>query len=206
MAEFFDREPADKKASSLSGDTLTPLSRTSGKAGKRGKKEKSKDRIFKGNRRTGIRGVVVDLVILLLLAGVGVGLWFGYTAVKDLYAPVWQSRNVEFCVEIKNIDYDRADQLLPALSGHDLWSSADVSGDRLGIVTDVRAVPVITEDGRETMTLYLTVRTEARYRKGEGYYADSTRLLAGESSIFRAEGLIAEGTVVSLKDLTEVDA
>lgn len=205
MADMYDRDPAEKKASSLSGDTLTSLSRTAGGGGKRGK-DKNKDRTVKRARGMSVRGLVVDVILLLVIVGVGVGAWFGYHAVKDMYAPDWQIRQVEFCVEIRNVDYDRADQLLPSLSDHDLWYSSDVSGDRLGTVTDVRAVPTVTDDGRETMTLYLTVTTQAQYRKGEGYYVGSTRILAGESGMFRAEGLSAEGLVVSVQDTTEVKA
>lgn len=203
MAMNVDRDPTEKKASSLSDDGLTPLSRTVGTTGKRGK-EKQKDRTLKKTKPFSLRGLIVDAVLLVLIVGVGVGVWFGYRAAKEAYAPERQERQVEFSVEIKNIDYDRADQLLPSLAEHDLWYSAHVGGDRLGTVTDVRAVPTVTEDGRETMTLYLTVQTTASYRKGDGYYVGTTRLLAGETGVFRAEGMTAEGMVVSLKDLTEV--
>ena len=203
MAVNFEKDPSEKKASSLSGDALTPLSRTAGTALKRGK-DKSKDRTLKRKKPFSVRGLVVDLILLVILAGLCVGGVWGYRAVKELYAPTWDTRTVEFCVEIKNIDYDRADQLLPTLSDRGLWYSADVDGDLLGTVNDVRIVPSVTEDGRETMTLYLTVKTTAGYRKGEGYYIGTTRILAGEEGVFRAEGLIAEGKVVSLKDVSEV--
>ncbi len=202
MAVNFDRDPTEKKASSLSDDGLTPLSRTVSVSGKRGK-EKQKDQSLKKGKTLSLRGLIVDLVLLLVLVGVVVGGWLGYRAVKSAYAPDWQSRQVSFSVEIKNIDYDRADQLLPSLAGHDLWYSAHVSGDRLGVVKDVRAVPSVTEDGRETMTLYLTVETTVAYRAGVGYYVGTTRILAGETGVFRAQGMTAEGMVVSLTDLTE---
>ena len=56
------------------------------------------------------------------------------------------------------------------------------------------------------MALYLTVTAEAKYREGQGYYVGSTRLLAGENGVFRTEGLITEGVIVSLQDLTEVNS
>ncbi len=205
MAVNFDKDPSERKASSLGSDQLPTLSRTAGTSGKRGR-EKQKDRTLHRATRPSPKGLVVDLVLFLLLVAMGVGVWFGYGAVKSLYAPDWTLRQVEFSVEIRNLDYDRADQLLPTLSDNALWYSSSVDGDKLGTVSDVRAVPSITEDGRETMTLYLTVRTEARYRKGEGYYVGTTRLLAGESGSFRAEGLAAEGMIISLKDVTEVTA
>ncbi len=205
MAVYFDKDPSEKKASSLSGDTLTPLSRTTETTAKRGK-DRLKDRTLKRKKTFSVRGLVVDLILLLILAGICVGGVVGYHAVKELYAPTWDTRAIEFCVEIKNIDYDRADQLLPVLLDRGLWYSDDVDGDLLGTVNDVHIEASVTEDGRETMTLYLTVKTTAKYRKGEGYYVGSNRLLAGETGVFRAEGLIAEGKVISLKDVTEVDA
>lgn len=205
MSINFDKDPSEKKASSLLGDALTPMSRTTGAAVKKGK-DRPKDRTLKRRESFSLRGLAVDLILLLVLVGLCAGGVFGYRAVKELYAPTWETRTVEFCVEIKNIDYDRADQLLPALSDRGLWYSADVDGDLLGTVHDVRIVSSVTEDGREVMTLYLAVKTQADYRKGEGYYVGSTRLLAGETGVFRAEGLIAEGKVVSLKDVTEVAA
>lgn len=202
MAVNYDRrDPAEIKASSLSGDTLTPLSRTAGNVSKRGKE---KDRTLPSGKKFSRRGFLVDLLVLLVLAGVIVGAWFGYGALQKLYTPVWETRQVEFCVEIGNIDYDRADQLLPTLTDRQLWSSDHVEGECLGIVSDVRAVPSVTEDNREIMTLYLTVTTQAKYRKGEGYFVGDTRLLAGETGIFRAESLSAEGMVVSVQDVTEV--
>jgi len=195
-----DRDLTERKVSSLSDDTLTPLSHTSsGLRKQKGKKEKS----LPGRRRFSGRGLVVDLALLLLLVGLGVGIWFGYGAVKEGYAPTWETRDVEFCVEIRDLDYDLANELLASLPNHGLWHTAAADGDYLGSVREVRAVLGVTEEGREIMTLYLTVYTQANYRKGEGYYVGKTRLLAGEMSMFRAEGMIAEGMLVSVKDLSE---
>lgn len=198
-----NRDPAERKASSLPSDSLPKMARLSGTQAK-----KSKERPSGRNGKRGLfwRGLAVDAVLLLLLIGVGVGVWMGYRAVKAAYEPVWEQRRVEYTVEIRNIDYVRADQLLPALSDHGLWRGSDADGDYLGQVSDVRAVPSVTEDGRETMTLYLTISAEAKYLPGKGYYMGDTRLLAGLNGMFRAEGLLAEGTIVSMQEIAEVTA
>ncbi len=195
------REPAERKASSLPSDTLPRMARLSGSQG-----NKSRDKMSGKYGKRGLfwRGVVVDAILLLLLIGVGVGVWMGYRAIKAAYEPVWEQRRVEYSVEIRNIDYDRADQLLPALADHGLWRGSDADGDYLGMVSDVRAVPSVTEEGRETMTLYLTVSAEAKYLRDKGYYMGDTRLLAGINEMFRAEGLLAEGTIVSMREIAEV--
>lgn len=196
-----NRDPYEGKASSLSSDTLPKLARLSGAQGK-----KNKESVTAKSKKRGLfwRGFAVDMVLILLIVGVGVGVWMGYRAVKNAYEPAWETRWVEYSVEIRNIDYDRADQLLPALSDHGLWRGNQADGDYLGEVRDVRALPSVTEDGRETMTLYLTVAAETKYLRGEGYFMGDTRLLAGISGIFRAEGLLAEGTIVSLREMAEV--
>ena len=65
-------------------------------------------------------------------------------------------------------------------------------------------MPYTDENGKGKVALYLTVSTEANYREGKGYYVGSTGLLAGESAIFRTEGMVTEGLIVSLTDQTEV--
>ena len=200
-----DRALAERKVSSLPGDTLSPLSRTTGGTGKR-KKDKKEKALPSRKGHFPWRSLVVDLLLLVILVSAGLGAWFGYRAAKAAYAPTWEVRDVEFCVEISNIDYDRSENLLPALKGHGLWFTAEVDGQYLGTVSGVDVVPTLTEDGKEVMTLYLTVKTQANYRKGQGYFVGNTRLLAGETEVFRAEGIVAEGTIVSLTDAKEVQA
>ena len=76
----------------------------------------------------------------------------------------------------------------------------------LGQISQLDSVPYTNEDGEGVLALYLTVTAEAKYREGQGYYVGSTRLLAGENGVFRTEGLITEGAIVSLQDLTEVNS
>ena len=47
--------------------------------------------------------LVVDVILLVLLAGLIVGGIFGYRAVRDMYAPVWDERDVVFGVKMENV-------------------------------------------------------------------------------------------------------
>lgn len=188
-----------QKASSLEGDALgTPLSRRT--ESRKRSKDKQEDRAPGGKGRSVWLGIFADVLILLVLAGVGIGIWFGYHAIRDIYAPVWEDREIELCVKITDIDYVRADELLPGLSEHPLWYGDTADSVELGNVTDVRAVPSTTAEGKEVMTLYLTVSVTAEYRNSDGYFVGDVRLLAGESSIYRANGLVSEGMILSLTD------
>ena len=199
-----ERELSERKASSLSGDTLTSLSRTSKGSGKSGKDKKEK--FLPGKRRFSLRGLLVDLALLLVLCGLGVGIWFGYRAVKNIYAPEWETRQISFVVEITDLGLEETNALRNTLSGSPLWYSSAADGDMLGQISQLDSVPYTTEEGEGVLALYLTVTAEAKYREGQGYYVGSTRLLAGENGVFRTEGLITEGAIVSLQDLTEVNS
>ena len=59
------------------------------------------------------------------------------------------------------------------------------------------------EDGANTLTLYLTVEASAHYREGKGYRMGVTTLLAGMEGSFRAEGMVAEGTVISMHEKSD---
>lgn len=199
-----ERELSERKASSLSGDTLTSLSRTSKGSGKSGKDKKEK--FLPGKRRFSLRGLLVDLALLLVLCGLGVGIWFGYRAVKNIYAPEWETRQISFVVEITDLGLEETNALRNTLSGCPLWYTSVADGDMLGKISQLDSVPYTNEEGEGVLALYLTVNAEAKYREGQGYYVGSTRLLAGENGVFRTEGLITEGAIVSLQDLTEVNS
>jgi len=199
-----ERELSERKASSLSGDTLTSLSRTSKGSGKSGKDKKEK--FLPGKRRFSLRGLLVDLALLLVLCGLGVGIWFGYRAVKNIYAPEWETRQISFVVEITDLGLEETNALRNTLSGCPLWYTSAADGDMLGKISQLDSVPYTNEEGEGVLALYLTVNAEAKYREGQGYYVGSTRLLAGENGVFRTEGLITEGAIVSLQDLTEVNS
>ncbi len=159
----------------------------------------------RGLRRSGMnwRTVVVDLILLAVLIGLVTGGIFAYRAVRELYAPTWETREVVFRVEMTGLDlaavkYGQDGR--PTITGHPLWSSDRTDADLLGTVTDVRTVLVTGEDGSNTLSLYLTVEATALYREGKGYRMGATMLLAGMENTFMAQGLVAEGTVISMHE------
>ena len=198
----FKRHINDRKASSLADSTTVhrPVS-PSGKDGKGGGKVGIK-------RPDGRRWVAltVDLILLVVLIGLVVGGVFAYRAIREMYAPTWETREVVFCVEMTGIDpamvkYGQDGR--PTMTGHPLWSSDRTDADCLGTVADVRTVLVSGEDGANTLTLYLTVEATAHYREGKGYRMGVTTLLAGMTGSFRAEGIVAEGMVISMHEKSE---
>jgi len=195
MAVNDERQGGVRKASSLEGDQISTPSRES-KTGKRGR-----DGRLHGSKKSVWKSILLDMIILIVLAGLCVGIWFGYDAIKGIYAPVFEKREVAFVVEIRGIEYERAEELLHGLTNSDLWYSDDANGVSLGKVTDVRPLPTV-EDGKEMMALRLTVSTVAQYRPGHGYYVGTVRLMAGETALFRAEGMVEEGLIISVRDLT----
>ena len=195
------RFDADPKASSLpdSATAHRPAS-VSGKTGGEGKRAMG---------RRGSRGWVtlaVDLILLLVIVGLAVGGVFAYRAIRELYAPTWETREVVFEVEMTGIDLDLVkygQDGRPTMTGHPLWSSDRSDADFLGTVTDVRTVLVSEEEGKNSLNLYLTVEATAHYREGKGYRMGATMLLAGMKNTFMAEGLVAEGTVISMHEKSD---
>ena len=196
---------ADAKASSLpdSAATHRPAAAASGKSRGEGKRFTGR----KGPRR-GVT-LLVDILLLLILAGLISGGVFAYRAIRELYAPTWETREVVFGVEMTGIDLDLVkygQDGRPTITGHPLWSSDRDDADLLGTVTDVRTVLVSGEDGENTLNLYLTVEATAYYREGKGYRMGATMLLAGMKGAFMAQGLVAEGMVISMHEKSDETA
>lgn len=149
--------------------------------------------------------LLVDLILLVVLVGLVIGGVFGYRALRNLYAPAWETRDVVFCVEIRDISPDMVKYGQggrPTMTNNPLWSSDQTDADQLGIVTDVRTV-LVTVDGTNTLTLYLTVEAKAYYREGKGYRMGETMLLAGYEGLFRMESLTAQGTIISMHEKSD---
>lgn len=198
----YDTEP---KASSLP-DSAT-AHRPASPEGKRGRSEGKRATANRGSRRWVT--LVVDLILLLVIVGLVVGGVFAYRAIRELYAPTWETREVVFEVEMTGIDLDLVkygQDGRPTMTGHPLWSSDRTDADFLGTVTDVRTVLVSGEEGENTLNLYLTVEATAYYREGKGYRMGATMLLAGMKGTFMAQGLVAEGTVISMHEKSDETA
>ncbi len=194
-----DLNQRDGKASSLAdgAGTYRPSAPEMGE----GKGMSRKPDPVRGKRRW--VALVVDLILLAVLIGLAVGGVFAYRAVRDLYAPAWETRDVVFCVKMEGIDpsmvkYGQDGR--STFTGNPIWSSDRTDADLLGTVTDVRTVLVSREDGYNTITMYLTVEAKAYYREGKGYRMGATMLLAGDGSDFRVEGMVAEGVIISMHE------
>ena len=147
--------------------------------------------------------LLVDLVLLAVLAGLVVGCIYGYRALRDLYAPVWENREVVFQVKMEGINPDMVkygSDGRPKLVNEALWSSDHTDADMLGVVTDVRTVLESEADGINTLTLYLTVEAKAYYREGKGYRMGETMLLAGSEGVYRLQGMTAQGLIISMHE------
>ena len=136
---FMKRHDTDPKASSLSSApaTYTSVAAEGKKArkGKMGKKAmgRSRSRIWVT--------LLVDLALLIVIAGLVIGGIFAYRAIRELYAPVWETREVVFEVEMKGVDPDMVkygQHGRPIIADRPLWSSDHADADLLGTVTDVQ--------------------------------------------------------------------
>ncbi len=208
MASFYHDNRDDHKASSLANRTSAhglgaPDSSAGGDT--RGRRSTDARGIDRRSRRLWV-SILVDIILLLLLAGLLVGGWFGYRALREWYAPTWETRDVVYCVEMQGIDPDLVkygQDGRPTLTNNAIWSSDRTDADHLGTVTDVRTVLVAWEDGRNTLTLYLTVEATAYYREGKGYRMGETMLLAGSEGTYRVEGMIADGRIISMHEVQD---
>ena len=147
--------------------------------------------------------LLVDLVLLAVLAGLVVGGVYGYRALRDLYAPVWEIREVVFQVKMEGINPDMVkygSDGRPKLVNETLWSSDQTDADMLGTVTDVRTVLESEANGINTLTLYLTVEAKAYYREGKGYRMGETLLLAGSEGVYRLQGMTSHGLIISMHE------
>ena len=195
------RIDADPKASSLP-DSAT-AHRPASPASRSGKGDGKRSVSRRGSR--GWVTLAVDIILLLVIAGLVVGAVFAYRVIRELYAPTWETREVVFEVEMTGIDLDLVkygQDGRPTMTGHPLWSSDRSDADFLGTVTDVRTV-LVSEEGKNSLNLYLTVEATAHYREGKGYHMGVTMLLAGMKNTFMAEGLVAEGTVISMHEKSD---
>lgn len=198
----FNRYDAAPKASSLPDSTTAH--RPAAPKGKGDKADGKRAGANRGSRKWVT--LVVDLILLLVIVGLVVGGVYAYRSIRELYAPTWETREVVYGVEMTGIDLDLVkygQDGRPTMTGHPLWSSDRTDADFLGTVTDVRTVLVSGEEGENTLNLYLTVEATAYYREGKGYRMGATMLLAGMKETFMAQGLVAEGLVISMHEKSD---
>ena len=178
------------------------------------KEEKGRESKKRGKTVLAKRGkslwvsLLVDFLLLALVVGLTLGGIFGYRALREMYAPEWEVREVVFRVKMENIPpdmvrYDTAQGKF-AIVGNPIWSSERTDADMLGTVEEIRTATVSLENGETVLTVYLDVKANAYYRKGKGYRMGETMLLAGSTGTYRLEGLVAEGMIISVREAAEL--
>lgn len=198
-----DTEGRDQKLSGLTKRNPVESEET----GREGRKRRHV--VLAGRERRLWVAILVDFILLALVAGLLVGGVFGYRALREMYAPEWEVREVIFRVKMEDVppemlllDEEQGDL---AVRGQPIWSSEATDADMLGTVQDVRTATVTAEGGGITLNVYLEVKANAYYRKGKGYRMGETMLLAGSTGVYRLAGLAAEGMIISVREAAELD-
>lgn len=169
--------------------------------------------------------VLMDVILFVAFVGLVVGGWFGYNALRDVYAPLWESRSMILIVELPCVD----PALIPALGNPDersVYNTEKTGVPALGQVMDMTVTDPIGDDfeddvngdasadedyeGVENDQVYKTVRliisAQAKYQKDKGYYVNSSPILAGDVNLYRFKGMAAEGTILALYEKDEYES
>lgn len=201
MASHKDSIPGGEKASGIDNKTTHAL-RT-----RRDTRREGIDRLDRTSGAKRRKTWLIDGFILLLIVGLGVGVYYAYSFLRDKYAPTWEERQVVYVLELTEVDpemvaYESSGE--KALCGKDVYASMKPGADQLGRVTE--AVRVQDAENPDCVTLYLTIEATARYRAERGYWMADTRLLCGETRVFRLAGLEVQGRILSLQTREELES
>ncbi len=167
----------------------------------------------RSRRRSSGAGLMVDLLLLIVLAALAVGGVLGYNAIRDAYAPTFETRQIVIIVEMAEVD----PTLIPGQSdvgkNTPIYRSERADATPLGRVESFDVSDHTSDDAPNEndatvikKNIRITVRAEAKYRAGEGYYIDGERLLAGDEATYRLSGMVADGMIVSLYEAKDYDA
>lgn len=153
------------------------------------------------SRRKG--SIWVDLILLVVLAAVIVGGVMGYRAVKRVYAPEWEERDIVFVIDVSHVNAS----ILPDFwhAEAPLYVSDEADATPIGYLMDS---PYVMADSSESgyVTVRLLLHGKARYRKGEGYYCGNTPILAGLSGDVRVDGIAGNGTIMVIYEADEFES
>ena len=200
MASLNRKNRDDRKAAGLTADQTLQGGATPDLSADVSQMTRSADKSImgRGKRRVWV-SVLVDVILLLVLAGLVVGGYFGYRAISRIYAPEWEQREVIFRVQFDDVDPTLLEEQYDSLNGSQLWSSEHTDADLLGTVVGV-------SEYKAGEPLVITVKAKAYYREGQGYRMGSTMLLAGSEGVYRMAGLTAEGTMISMHEVKDEPA
>ncbi len=196
-----ESENKARKASSL-----TPRETESGE------EKRSRNRAGGNGEKAGAlrdrgKGVIIAdiLLVFLLILLVGGGI-FGYRALKNAYAPQWETREVIFLVEIPHMD----DAIVPDSWNQGANAYLSDRADALPVATLYDVPYILSSKTQSEEAPYKTVRialkASARYRETMGYYCGELHLLAGTSLTLRVDKISASGVVVAVYELSEYPA
>ncbi len=156
--------------------------------------------------------VWVDLVLWCVIIGLCVGGYFGYAALKKVYAPAWEEKSFVYVVEMPAVDI----RFIPQIGenwGTAVYISDDPDAKPIG---ELKVAPEILppEDPalrnthrkiRLTIVAGMSKDFKAEYREDMGFSANGVSIYAGMSGTFRISGLTAKGTILSLWEYDEYE-
>ncbi len=197
MASNRTGDDRNQKASAHIGDAETTrksiISR--GAESREGKDTLQGQSARNGKRRSFL---VVDLILVVLIAGVIIGGLFGYRALKNAYAPKWEE-NVTVYLVVEFVHLDSKTDLAGKVDSS-LYLSVSVDATAVGEMTEVLNEGPMPAPQKDTaaQNVYgrVAVKCRARYRAGEGYYVGNEQLLAGRTGVFRLGAYEAEGSIL----------
>ena len=208
MASVFKDQNNGEKASSLDMPEIVDVP----KEQKQKRKRDGKARTFSKGSRSKLP-LIADILLIVLIVGIIVGAIFGLRALKRAFTPTAETREITFRVALAEMPYD----MIPSnsdgscsLVNNYIWYTDLDDGDKLGTVTamDFEYVKKDESDKSktdvDTVRVYLTVTASATYRDstytdGAGYYMGDTRVAGGLKGVFRMNGLVSEGEIVSVR-------
>lgn len=209
MASVFKDQNNGEKASSLDMPEIVDVP----KEQKQKKKREGKARAFSKGSRSKLP-LIADILLIVFIVGAIVGAFFGFRALKRVFTPTAETKDITFCVVLAEMPIERMDMIPPNSDGsiglvnNYIWFTDLAGGDKLGKVTAMDYD--VDEYGKGDMVeIRLTVTASATYRDstypgGAGYYMGETRVAGGLKGVFRMNGLVSEGEIVSVRLTSDV--
>lgn len=158
-------------------------------------------------KRRGLRYWVADAVLLFLLGTVLLVAWYAFGASA---ASEEDLRSIEYVIRAEGVD---SEILLGEEKNEIRIKNGDTVTDRRGVsllgkVVDIRVAPskyptvingaVAFAEHPKTVTLYLTVRADARPETGRGLRVSDLRIASGSVGDFRIGSFYVEGAKITV--------
>ena len=138
--------------------------------------------------------IIIGIIILAVFVGIVVGAYFLFRFYTDDYEGI----EIEY-VFISPCTEDR--DAFRTVKNKELYYDFDQNTYYFGKVSDIDVI-----DSNNGRYLVLMVRSNAKYRAGEGYSVGDYKIAVGSEFSFRVDGKIIAGTVVELHEKGELDS